>query len=66
MIIVGTDAAGPSRGELARWFSGVTRFDGLAGSYRWVGGELVSAGTHVRTYEVVGGRWVLAEGDTQA
>jgi branched-chain amino acid transport system substrate-binding protein len=66
MIIAGVDAAGTSRAELAPWLSGVTRFDGLAGSYRWVGGELVSAGTHVRTYEVVGGRWVLAEADTQA
>jgi branched-chain amino acid transport system substrate-binding protein len=66
VIVAGLDAAGPSRAELASWLNGVTRFDGLAGSYRWVRGELVSAGTHVRTYEVVGGRWVLAEGDTQA
>jgi branched-chain amino acid transport system substrate-binding protein len=66
VIVAGLDAAGPSRANLASWLNGVTRFDGLAGSYRWVRGELVSAGTHVRTYEVVGGRWVLAEGDAQA
>jgi branched-chain amino acid transport system substrate-binding protein len=61
MIIVGIDAAGPSRGELASWFSGVTRFDGLAGSYSWTDGELASPSTFIRTYEVVGGRWVLVE-----
>jgi ABC-type branched-subunit amino acid transport system substrate-binding protein len=61
MIIVGIDAAGPSRGELASWLSGVTRFDGLATSYRWMGGELVSPSTFIRTYEVVGGRWVPVE-----
>ncbi|MGH2526627.1 MAG: ABC transporter substrate-binding protein, partial [Actinomycetota bacterium] len=61
MIIAGVDAAGPSRGELASWFSGVTRFDGLAGSYSWTDGELVSPSTFIRTYEVVGGRWVLVE-----
>jgi branched-chain amino acid transport system substrate-binding protein len=59
MIIGGIDAAGPSRGELASWFSGVTRFDGLAGSYSWTDGELKSPSTFIRTYEVVGGRWVL-------
>jgi hypothetical protein len=61
VIIAGVDAAGPSRGELASWFSGVTRFDGLAGSYRWTDGELVPPSTFIRTYEVVGGRWVLVE-----
>jgi hypothetical protein len=61
VIIAGVDAAGPSRGELASWFSGVTRFDGVAGSYSWTDGELVSPGTFIRTYEVVGGRWVLVE-----
>jgi hypothetical protein len=61
MLITGVDAAGPSRGELASWFSGVTRFDGLAGSYSWTNGELVSPSTFIRTYEVVGGRWVLIE-----
>jgi ABC-type branched-subunit amino acid transport system substrate-binding protein len=61
MIIAGVDAAGPSRGELASWFSGVTRFDGLAGSYSWTDGELVSPRRFIRTYEVVGGRWVLVE-----
>jgi hypothetical protein len=61
MLITGVDAAGPSRGELASWFSGVTRFDGLAGSYSWTNGELVSPSTFIRTYEVVGGRWVLVE-----
>jgi branched-chain amino acid transport system substrate-binding protein len=61
MIIGGIDAAGPSRGELASWFSGVTRFDGLAGSYSWTDGELVSPSKFIRTYEVVGGRWVLIE-----
>jgi branched-chain amino acid transport system substrate-binding protein len=59
MIIVGIDAAGPSRGELASWFSGVTRVDGLAGSYSWTDGELASPSTFIRTYEVVGGRWVV-------
>jgi branched-chain amino acid transport system substrate-binding protein len=59
LIIAGIDAAGPSRGELFSWFSGVTRFDGLAGSYNWTDGELVSPRRFIRTYEVVGGRWVL-------
>ena len=59
MIIGGIDAAGPSRGELGSWFSGVTRYDGLAGSYSWTDGELVSPNRFIRTYEVVGGRWVL-------
>lgn len=59
MIIGGIEAAEPSRGELASWFSGVTRFDGLAGSYSWTDGELESPSTFIRTYEVVGGRWVL-------
>jgi hypothetical protein len=61
MIIVGIDAAGPSRGELASWVSGVTRFDGLAGSYSWTDGELASPSTFIRTYEVAGGRWVPVE-----
>jgi branched-chain amino acid transport system substrate-binding protein len=61
MVIAGVDAAGPSRGELASWFSGVTRFYGLASSYRWMDGELVSPSSFIRTYEVVGGRWVPVE-----
>jgi branched-chain amino acid transport system substrate-binding protein len=65
-IVTGLDAAGPSRTELASWLGGLARFDGLGSSYRWVDGELVSASTHVRTYEVVGGRWVLAGQDEQA
>jgi branched-chain amino acid transport system substrate-binding protein len=61
VIVAGLDAAGPSRGELASWLSGITRFDGLAGSYGWNDGEFVSPSTFIRTYEVVGGRWVLVE-----
>jgi branched-chain amino acid transport system substrate-binding protein len=61
VIVAGLDASGPSRAGLASWLSGVTRFDGLATSYRWMGGELVSPSTFIRTYEVVGGRWVPVE-----
>jgi len=38
-----------------------TRFDGLAGSYSWTDGELASPSRFIRTFEVVGGRWVLVE-----
>lgn len=62
MIVAGIEAAGPSRADLASWLGGVTRFAGLVSSYRWEGGELVAPGTFIRTYEVVGGRWVLGEG----
>lgn len=62
VIVEGLDAAGPSRAQLTSWLGGVTRFDGLASSYRWIGGEFVSPSTFIRTYEVVGGRWVLREG----
>jgi branched-chain amino acid transport system substrate-binding protein len=62
LIVAGLDAVGPSRADLASWLVGVTRFAGLASSYRWEGGELVAPSTFIRTYEVVGGRWVLREG----
>jgi len=61
VIVAGLDASGPSRAGLASWLSDVTRFDGLASSYRWMGGELVSPSTFIRAYEVIGGRWVPVE-----
>ena len=62
VIVEGLDAAGPSRAQLTSWLGGVTRFDGLARSYSWIGEELASPRTFIRTYEVVGGRWVLRVG----
>lgn len=66
LILAGLDAAGASRAGLSSWIADVSRFEGLGGIYGWTGGELIGSRASIKTYRVLGGRWVLVDGETKA